>query len=112
MIARCRWTSCASCSRQAQDAARSFESAVNEAGRNVEAEAAKVQGSVNTSLAEAEAAAAKPVENTIAPAQHAALSAQDEVQALERSIAEQAQSASSPAFRYHRHLRRRSRQSR
>ena len=83
--------------QQAQDAARSFESAVNEAGRNVEAEAAKVQGSVNTSLAEAEAAAAKPVENTIAPAQHAALSAQDEVQALERSIAEQAQSASSPS---------------
>jgi len=80
--------------QQAQDAARSFESAVNEAGRSVEAEAASVQGSVNTSLAEAEAAATKSVENSIAPASNATLTAQDEVQALEMSIAEQAQPAS------------------
>ena len=80
--------------QQAQDAARSFESAVNEAGRSVEAEAASVQGSVNTSLAEAEANATKSVENSIAPASNATLTAQDEVQALEKSIAEQAQPAS------------------
>lgn len=83
--------------QQAQEAARSFETTVNEAGRSVEAEAAKVQGSVNTSLAEAEAAATRQVENSIAPAQGAVLTAHDEVQALEKSIVEQAQLASAAA---------------
>ena len=76
---------------QAKDAARSFETAVNDAGRSVEQEAASVQNSVNTSLAQAEAdaAATRAVENSIAPPAPA-LTAQDEVQALEKSIAEQA----------------------
>lgn len=80
---------------QAKDAARSFETAVNDAGRTVEQEAASVQTSVNTSLAQAEAAAAgdatatQAVENSIAPP-HAALTANDEIAALETSIAEQA----------------------
>jgi sec-independent protein translocase protein TatB len=76
---------------QAKDAARSFETAVNDAGRSVEQEAASVQNSVNTSLAQAEqnAAATHATENSIAPP-HPVLTAQDEVAALEKSIAEQA----------------------
>ena len=76
---------------QAKDAARSFETAVNDAGRSVEQEAASVQNSVNTSLAPAaaDAAATRAVENSIAPA-HPALTAGDENAALETSIAEQA----------------------
>ena len=79
---------------QAKDAARSFESAVNDAGRSVEQEAASVQSSVNASLAQTEAgvaAAAHETENSIAaPVVATALTAQDEVAALEKSIAEQA----------------------
>jgi sec-independent protein translocase protein TatB len=76
---------------QAKDAARSFESAVNDAGRTVEQEAASVQTSVNTALGQAEvsAGATPTVENSIA-APHPALTANDEVAALEHSIAEQA----------------------
>ena len=81
---------------QAKDAARSFETAVNDAGRSVEQEAASVQSSVNSSLAQAEndaraveTKATQAVENSIAPP-HAVASAQDEVAALEKSIAEQA----------------------
>ena len=81
---------------QAKDAARSFETAVNDAGRSVEQEAASVQSSVNTSLAQAEsdalsaeAKATHAVENSIA-APPVVLTAQDEVAALEKSIAEQA----------------------
>ncbi len=81
--------------QQAQDAARSFETAVNDAGRSVEQEAAKVQSSVNTSLTQAEAdamevKATQAVENSIAPPPPSSLTAIDEVQALEKSIAEQA----------------------
>lgn len=80
--------------QQAQDAARSFETAVNDAGRSVEQEAANVQSSVNTSLTQAEAdamevKATQAEENSIAPP-HPVLTAQDEVAALEKSIAEQA----------------------
>lgn len=81
---------------QAKDAARSFETAVNDAGRTVEQEAASVQSSVNTSLAQAESdslsaetKATRAVENSIA-APNPVLTAQDEVAALEKSIAEQA----------------------
>ncbi len=81
---------------QAKDAARSFETAVNDAGRSVEQEAASVQNSVNSSLAQAEndartveANATQAVENSIAPP-HPVFTAQDEVAALEKSIAEQA----------------------
>ena len=81
---------------QAKDAARSFESSVNEVGRSVEQEAASVQSSVNSSLAQAEndalaaeTKATQAVENSIA-APHTLLTAQDEVAALEKSIAEQA----------------------
>jgi len=88
---------------QAKEAARSFETAVNDASRNVENEAAKIQGNVNQSLAEAEAAATQGSANAIAApdalqaaqavpeAAPAPLTAQDEVAALEKSIAEQAQ---------------------
>lgn len=83
--------------QQAQDAARSFETAVNDAGRSVEAEAARVQGAVNTSLAQAEAAATHTAENRIAPVPDATSGAHDEVQALEKSIAEQAAAANAAA---------------
>jgi sec-independent protein translocase protein TatB len=82
--------------QQAQDAARSFETAVNEAGRNVEnvatnlqQEAASLQSSVNASVTKAESDATRAVENSIA-APVAGPTAHDEVQALEKSIAEQA----------------------
>jgi len=89
--------------QQAQEAARSFETAVNDAGRSVEQEAASVQSSVNTSLAQAETAALSTVtsevaatENSIAPPASTAtptvptVTANDEIAALEKSIAEQA----------------------
>ena len=81
---------------QAKEAARSFETAVNDAGRSVESEAssaskvfddmesdykAKLDGAV------AENSIAAPV---VAPLVATALTAQDEVAALEKSIAEQA----------------------
>jgi sec-independent protein translocase protein TatB len=77
---------------QAKEAARSFESAVNEAGRSVEAEASsasKVFNEMETDYkAKLETTATTAVENSIAPPH--ALTAQDEVAALETSIAEQA----------------------
>lgn len=89
--------------QQAQEAARSFETAVNDAGRSVEQEAASVQNSVNSSLAQAESAALNAVvsetspevatENVIAPPTAptvSTFSANDEIAALEKSIAEQA----------------------
>ena len=82
---------------QAKDAARSFETAVNDAGRSVESEASSAskvftemdrdyhakQGTPTSD------AAVATIENSIAPT-HPALTANDEVAALEKSIAEQA----------------------
>ena len=93
--------------QQAQEAARSFETAVSDAGRSVEQEASSMQNSMNASLAQAESAAlgnaattTPPVigsDNVIAsPAlpvaepQVSTFTANDEIAALEKSIAEQA----------------------
>jgi sec-independent protein translocase protein TatB len=95
--------------QQAQEAARSFETAVSDAGRSVEQEASTMQNSVNASLAQAESAAlgnaaadttTPPVlgtDNVIAPPtspvaepQVSTFTANDEIAALEKSIAEQA----------------------
>lgn len=93
--------------QQAQEAARSFETAVSDAGRSVEQEASTMQNSMNASLAQAESAAlgnaattTPPVigsDNVIAsPAlpvaepQVSTFTANDEIAALEKSIAEQA----------------------
>ena len=77
---------------QAKDAARSFESAVNEAGRSVEADASsasKVFNEMETDYkAKMQPTATTAVENSIALPH--AFTAQDEVAALETSIAEQA----------------------
>ncbi|MBC7709572.1 MAG: twin-arginine translocase subunit TatB [Rhizobacter sp.] len=77
---------------QAKDAARSFESAVNDAGRSVEQEASsasKVFNDIESDYKTKLDAAA--IENSIAaPVAATALTAQDEVAALEKSIAEQA----------------------
>ena len=77
----------------AQDAAKSFETTVNEAGRSVEQEASSASKAFNemesdyhAKLATAESGAA----NTIAAPGHAVL---NEVEALEKSIAEQAMEA-------------------
>ncbi|MEO7255237.1 MAG: Sec-independent protein translocase protein TatB [Casimicrobium sp.] len=78
----------------AQDAAKSFETTVNEAGRSVEHEAASASKAFNemdsdyrAKLATAEAG----LENTIAAPSHAGLHAPgSEIDALEKSIAEQA----------------------
>lgn len=94
--------------QQAQEAARSFETAVSDAGRSVEQEASSMQNSMNASLARAESAAlgnaatttTPPVigtDNVIAPPalpvaepQVSTFTANDEIAALEKSIAEQA----------------------
>ena len=93
--------------QQAQEAARSFETAVSDAGRSVEQEASSMQNSMNASLAQAESAAlgnaaatTPPVigtDNVIAPSalpvaepQVSTFTANDEIAALEKSIAEQA----------------------
>ena len=93
--------------QQAQEAARSFETAVSDAGRSVEQEASSMQHSTNASLAQAESAAlgnaaatTPPVigtDNVIAPSalpvaepQVSTFTANDEIAALEKSIAEQA----------------------
>ena len=74
----------------AQDAAKSFETAVNETGRSVEQEATsaskvfnEMESDYHAKLANAETG----VQNTIAAPGHAVL---NEVEALEKSIAEQA----------------------
>lgn len=93
--------------QQAQEAARSFETAVSDAGRSVEQEASSMQNSMNASLAQAESTAlgnaattTPPVigtDNVIAPPalpvaepQVSTFTANDEIAALEKSIAEQA----------------------
>jgi sec-independent protein translocase protein TatB len=93
--------------QQAQEAARSFETAVSDAGRSVEQEASSMQNSMNASLAQAESAAlgnaaatTPPVigtDNVIAPPalpvaepQVSTFTANDEIAALEKSISEQA----------------------
>lgn len=93
--------------QQAQEAARSFETAVSDAGRSVEQEASTMQNSVNASLAQAESAAlgnaaatTPPVIGTdnviaspalpVAEPQVSTFTANDEIAALEKSIAEQA----------------------
>ena len=75
---------------QAKDAARSFETAVNDAGKSVEAQAAEVQQSYN--------AVASDTQNSIAPTSSAKPT---EVDALEKSIVEQAMAANvaSPTMR-------------
>ena len=93
--------------QQAQEAARSFETAVSDAGRSVEQEASSMQNSMNASLAQAESAAlgnaattTPPVIGTdnviaspalpVAEPQVSTFTENDEIAALEKSIAEQA----------------------
>ena len=77
---------------QAKEAARSFESAVNDAGRSVEQEASSASKVFNEMESDYKAKLDGTVtENSIAaPVRATALTAQDEVAALEKSIAEQA----------------------
>ena len=77
---------------QAKDAARNFEAAVNDAGRSVEQEASSASKVFNEIESDYKT---KPdvvtTEHSIAaPVAATALTAQDEVAALEKSIAEQA----------------------
>lgn len=83
--------------QQAQEAARSFETAVNDAGRSVESEAAKLQSGVSQSVTDAEALARAAGNSIAAPVADAASSAQADLRALETSIAEQAQQSSAAA---------------
>ena len=74
----------------AQDAAKSFETTVNEAGRSVEQEASSASKVFNEMESDYHAklgATESSVANTIAAPGHAVL---NEVEALEKSIAEQA----------------------
>ena len=77
---------------QAKDAARSFESAVNDAGRSVETEASSASRMFSEIEPDFKAKLDGAVtENSVAaPVIATALTAQDEVAALEKSIAEQA----------------------
>ena len=77
----------------AQDAAKSFETAVNETGRSVEQEAtsaSKVFNEMESDYHAKLATAETGLGNTIAAPAHAVL---NEVEALEKSIAEQAMEA-------------------
>jgi sec-independent protein translocase protein TatB len=67
--------------QQAQEAARSFESSVNEVGRSVEVEAAKIESSASTTT---------PEPTTPANSSPGSSAVADEIAALESSIAEQA----------------------
>ena len=77
---------------QAKEAARSFESAVNDAGRSVEKEASSASKVFNEMESDYKAKLDDTVaENSIAaPVAATVLTAQDEVAALEKSITEQA----------------------
>ena len=77
---------------QAKDAARSFETAVNDAGRSVESEASSASKVFNEMESDYKTKLDVAVTgNSIAaPIAATALTAQDEVAALEKSIAEQA----------------------
>ncbi len=77
---------------QAKDAARSFETAVNDAGRSVEQEASSASKVFNEMESDYKTKLdGAVVENSIAaPVVATALTAHDEVAALEKSIAEQA----------------------
>jgi sec-independent protein translocase protein TatB len=78
---------------QAKDAARSFESAVNEAGRSVEKEASTAESAFNQMNAEFDAKHANTASATASGASPGSAAVADEIKALESSIAEQAQSA-------------------
>lgn len=76
--------------QQAQEAARSFETAVNDVGRNVESETAKLGNEMaldSPSSPAPEATPSSPGSSAVA----------DEIAALESSIAEQAQSQGATA---------------
>jgi sec-independent protein translocase protein TatB len=75
---------------QAKDAARSFETAVNDVGRSVESEASSAEKAFNELNADFDAKRASE-----AAGQGSAAAKIDEVAALEQSIAEQAMSANS-----------------
>lgn len=75
--------------QQAQDAARSFESSVNEVGRSVEQEAAKIETTASLAAPETTVEAAANATTHAAPGSSAVA---DEIAALESSIAEQAAS--------------------
>jgi sec-independent protein translocase protein TatB len=77
--------------QQAQDAARSFETAVNDVGKNVEQEASAAQSAFNQINSDYES---KKVNETSANAlaSPGSSAVADEIAALESSIAEQAQS--------------------
>lgn len=77
--------------QQAQEAARSFETAVNDAGRAVESEASKIEQSADP-LRPTDTA--NKIEPPYTPGEP---KANDEIAALETSIAEQAQQASASA---------------
>jgi sec-independent protein translocase protein TatB len=73
--------------QQAQEAARSFESSVNEVGRSVEQEAAKIETSASIAAPETTAEVAPNATMNGSPGSSAVA---DEIAALESSIAEQA----------------------
>ncbi|TAF99377.1 MAG: twin-arginine translocase subunit TatB [Betaproteobacteria bacterium] len=74
---------------QAKDAARSFETAVNDVGRSVESEASTAEKAFNEINADYDAKRAREA------ATQGSVAKTDEVAALEQSIAEQAMSANS-----------------
>ncbi|MGL4232032.1 MAG: Sec-independent protein translocase protein TatB [Casimicrobium sp.] len=81
--------------QQAQEAARSFESSVNEVGRSVEGEAAKIESSIDPLRSDATSTpetSTAPSQTNELPFTPGATNAADEIHALESSIAEQAQS--------------------
>jgi sec-independent protein translocase protein TatB len=81
---------------QAKDAARTFETAVNDAGRSVEKEASSAESAFNQMNADFDAKQASALTGDSAASPGSGAVA-DEIKALESSIAEQAQSANTAA---------------
>jgi sec-independent protein translocase protein TatB len=79
--------------QQAQEAARSFESAVNDASRSVEQEAAKIESTVNQEVS----AATTESSSSASASSPGSAAVADEIAALETSIAEQAVSQNTQA---------------
>jgi sec-independent protein translocase protein TatB len=90
--------------QQAQEAARSFETAVNDVSKNVEQEASAAQSAFTQINADYDAAKASETASASAPPSSPGSSAvADEIAALESSIAEQAVSQNKPPVPFAQH---------
>jgi sec-independent protein translocase protein TatB len=90
--------------QQAQEAARSFETAVSDVGKNVEQEASAAQTAFTQINADYDAAKANETTSaSTSPSSPGSSTVADEIAALESSIAEQAVSQNKPSVPFAQH---------